>query len=118
MTPVPDEVRDQEILHRRVHPTFFRPDGSISSQAFRDDEMSVDRAAFRRVEETLAGYGGYGIAALGTTTARNLGQRVLADPLPLNPAHALVRGRKTKSISRRLARSASWVVELAPTPSA
>lgn len=112
LTAVPDEVRDEEILHRRVHPTFIRPDGSISSQAFRDEEMSVDRAAFREVEETLAGYRGYGIAALGAAAARNLGQAVLADPLPRNPAHALVRGRKSKSTSRKLARAASWVVEL------
>lgn len=43
---VPGVVADEEPLHRRIHPTFVRPDGSVSSQAFRDREMSVDRGLY------------------------------------------------------------------------
>ena len=43
---VPDVVADDEMLNRRIHPDFFRPDGRISSQAFRASELSVDRAKY------------------------------------------------------------------------
>lgn len=110
LSEIPGEVHDDEILHRRIHPSFVRPDGSISSQAFRDPEMSVDRAWYTTIEDTLLAYEDYGLAALIAVDARELDQEVVADRLLLNPAHALVKGRKTKSISRRLARSSSWVL--------
>ncbi len=110
LTPIPNEVHDVEILHRRVHPAFVRPDGLASSQAFRDEFMSVDRALFRPVDATLAGHKGYGVVGLLTATARNLDQEVVAAAERSNPAHALVKGKKTKSIAKKLARSATWVV--------
>jgi hypothetical protein len=109
---VPLEVADDEILHRRVHPTFVKPDGSVSSQAFRDSGMSVDRAKYSTVEETLRGYEDCGLAALLTSFAREVGQEVADDRAPLNLAHALVMGKKTKSIAKRLAQASRWVVSL------
>ncbi|HEX4961271.1 MAG TPA: hypothetical protein VF173_10570 [Thermoanaerobaculia bacterium] len=106
---VPDEIADTEALNRRIHPDFVRPDGSVSSQAFTDVELSVDRAAYWEVAQTLRGYDGYGVASLIALVARGLHQEVVADKKPLNPAHALVKGKKTKSIARALARSAAWV---------
>lgn len=109
---VPLEVTGDEILHRRVHPTFVRPDGSISSQAFRDSEMSVDRAKYSTVEVTLRGYENFGLTALVTSFAREVGQEVVDDRTMLNLAHALVKGKKTKPIARKLARASMWVVSL------
>lgn len=106
---IPEEVDDSEMLHRRIHPTFVRPDGSVSSQAFRDERMSVDRASFRTVQESLHCWATHGLVALLAAFARNLEQEVLADKELLNPAHALVIGRKNKTAAHKLARAASWV---------
>ncbi len=109
---IPAEVEDTEPLHRRIHPTFVHPSGRISSQAFTDREMSVDRGRYREVSETLRNCKGFGMARFLAEAARNFGQEVRADPELLNPAHALVVGKKTKSVARKLARASEWVVEL------
>jgi len=109
---IPDDIADTEVLNRRIHPDFVRPDGSVSSQAFTDTELSVDRAMYWDVAETLRGYNGYGVASIVASFARGLQQEVVADKLLLNPAHALVKGKKSKSIARALARSAIWEVAL------
>ena len=93
MTPIADD----ETLHRRIHPIHVKPDGNVCSAAFNDPEMSVDRASLRSADETLREYDGYGLAAFVTKHARDLGQEVLPDPELLNPAHALVTGKKTKA---------------------
>lgn len=102
---VPSAIDNGETLHRRIHPTFIKPDGSPSSQAFTDPEMSVDRAQYRSLDETMDGCPNHGCAAVETQFARGLNQEVVADHLLLNPAHALVKGKKTKSIARELARN-------------
>src|SRR5215210_5865587 len=47
----------------------------------------------------------HGCASVQTKFARNLGHEVVAVPELLNPAHAHVNGKKTKSIARKLARN-------------
>lgn len=113
MIEVPGVVADSEPLHRRIHPTFVRPDGSVSSQAFRDREMSVDRGDYWEAAQSLHGYDGYGLASILTSSARACQQEVVADGTLFNPAHAIVRGDKPKSTARRLAIAATWVVPLA-----
>jgi len=113
---IPTDIADTEPLHRRIHPNFVKPDGSISSQAFRDPELSVDRGRYWNIEKTLHGYQGHGIAALITAFARQHGQEVVAAPELLNPAHALVKGHKTKALAREFARSAKWVTAVPITP--
>ncbi len=114
---IPPEVDDTEPLHRRIHPTFVHPTGRISSQAFTDRDMSVDRGRYREVSETMQNCAGFGIAGFLAEAARKLGQEVRADPELLNEAHALVVGKKTKSIARKLARASDWVVELGDSTS-
>jgi hypothetical protein len=71
--------------------------------------MSVDRLALlANANDALAEWPNCGLARLVTGEIRQLGLQVEADPLPNKPAHALVLGKKTKSIARRLARMASW----------
>lgn len=106
---VPPSIANDEKLHRRVHPTFIRSDGSVSSQAFTHTEMSVDRAKYRSLDETLDGYPEHGCAALKTEFARDLGQEIVAVPELLNPAHAHVNGKKTKSIAKELARACTRI---------
>ncbi len=60
--------------------------------------------------EALSGHDRYALAVFTAGLARSCGQRIVRDPLPDNPAHALVFGRKTESVRRRLARGSRWVV--------
>lgn len=109
---IPILVADDEPLHRRIHPTFKKDDGTVSSAAFSDPEMSVDRSPYWGLDQTLLGYSGYGVAALLAASARGYDQEVVSDPMLLNPAHALVKGEKPKSIARKLARASAWVVQI------
>ncbi len=108
VTEIPNEVGNDEPLHRRIHPTFVQPDGRISSQAFKDPEMSVDRAQYTSIEQTVLGHETYGVAEFLTEEARKLEQEVVSAKELLNPAHALVKGKKSKKIARRLARLSHW----------
>ena len=109
---IPTDIDDEEPLARRISPGFRRDDGRISSQAFTDTEMSVDRHAYRSADRSLLGYEGFGLAKFKTAEARKLGQEVVARCELLNPAHAQVNGKKTGSIRKALARASSWVVPI------
>ena len=113
MSEIPTDIVDTENLNRRIHPTFVKPDGSVSSQAFTDLKMSVDRAKYRTIKESLLNYNGYGLAGFLTLIAINAGQEVYAEPKLLNYAHAIVSGKKTKSIARIFAKASAWVVNIA-----
>jgi len=60
--------------------------------------------------EVLAGHEGYGLVALTVADLQDLGQQVISDPLPEEPDHAVVRGIKTKTIRREMAKRSSWVI--------
>lgn len=113
MSEIPTDIADTENLNRRIHPTFVKPDGSVSSQAFTDLKMSVDRAKYRTIKESLLNYNGYGLAGFLTLIAINAGQEVYAEPELLNYAHAIVSGKKTKSIARIFSKASAWVVNIA-----
>lgn len=119
LTDIPNAIADSELLHRRIHPMQVKPDGTISSGAFRDSEMSVDRAQYCTSEQTLHGYESHGISAFLASYARQQGQEVVAAPELLNLAHALVNGKKSKSLAKAFAKTAIWVVRIDPlqTPS-
>ena len=107
-----DRVEDSECLHRRINPNFVKPDGSVSSQAFTDPEMSVDRAWYLPVKQSLLNYEGFGLVSFQAEIAKQLNQVVLPDPETTNLAHALVKGKKTKSTKRKLAKASEWVVQI------
>ncbi|MFN8556142.1 MAG: hypothetical protein U0531_01900 [Dehalococcoidia bacterium] len=65
-----------------------------------------------RPDAELAGHEGFALAAITAGLVRSCGLGVARDLLPTNPAHGLVFGRKTRSVLRRLAREARWVVQL------
>ena len=108
--PLVTPVGDQETLHRRVHPTLIKGDGSVSSGAFNDDAMSVDRASMRIPEDSLRGYEGYSLVGFSAGFARSLDMKVEARPELCNPAHAEVLGKKTKHIRKKFARASRWVI--------
>jgi hypothetical protein len=113
---IPDEAE----LWRRIPAWHFYYDPNLqrvrpASSAFDDDDdgspMSVVLAAESAgPDSVLAGHTGYALAAFTAELARQCNQGVVRDPLPEEPAHALVFGRKTDSVKSRFAKRSTWVV--------
>ena len=107
--PIPDTAR----LFRRIHRTLLTPEG-ISSQAFKQERLSVNWEKYSTPEQT-ADADTTAVVALISSDCRAIGQIVEHAPIepdqPFGPnqAHAEICGEKTKIIMRRL-REASTVV--------
>jgi len=94
-----------------------------SSAAFDNDKdgpMSVTLAdelkrGGRSLESALAGHTGFALASITAGLVRECQQGIVRDPTPDEPAHALVFGKKTGSVRKKLSRSARWVI---PPPAA
>jgi hypothetical protein len=128
-SPDDGSIPDEFALWRRIPPWHFIHDENLgrwrpSSAAFADDSdgqpLSVVLAeavvaAGRGALQILEGHDGFALAAITAGAARTCGLGVVRDPLPTEPAHALVVGPKTKAIQRRLAKAAIWIV---PPPGA
>ncbi len=121
-------IKDDAILWRNIPPRHFVHDdkGGIraSSAAFQNDKdgspMSVSLAevVLRRggtPENLVRSLPGFALASIIAALARRCDQGIARDEKPDNPAHALVFGRKTKAVQRRLAKGARWVI---PPPEA
>jgi hypothetical protein len=118
-------VADPDPLWRRIPPYHLVPDGAggirISSASFDNDPdgdpmsvvlgLEVTRAN-RAPSSCLKGLDDFGLAAITAGIARENKQGIQRDATEEEPAHALVFGRKTDSIRKKFARSAtrSWVV--------
>jgi len=112
-------IPDSEGLWRRIPPSvsYIAPDAKTntwrpSSGVFIDQrgELSVNRASLTMVEQTLAGTQGYSLVEVKAEVFRARGYAVVADPLPENPAHALVCGKISKIHAREITRAATWIV--------
>lgn len=123
MIPVDTPIADATELFRRIHPDEviwdddegrYRP----SSGAFRKKErVSVqiqDALADARVEPeatlALSGHTCHSLAALTAEVARKEQQLLERTPLPDDPAHGEVVGKKSTSCATRLARATRWQV--------
>lgn len=123
-------ILDSADLWRRIHPRQIVPNkdtGELraSSAAFKDHPngtpMSVLLAdvvveSGRDAFSALAKHPGYALAAISAGHARECKQGVAREPLPNEPAHAVVFGNKTKSIQRRLAKGAIWIIPPSDRP--
>jgi hypothetical protein len=117
---IPDDAR----LWRRVPPWHFIFDDNLgrvrpSKAAFDDDEngspMSVVLADLvlesgRGPEHILIGHDRFALAEITAGLARSKQQGIVRDPVPEEPTHALVFGKKTASVTRALAKGSVWVV--------
>lgn len=113
-------IPDAANLWRRIPPFHCIWDANVgrvrpSSAAFDDDPdgspMSVVLAEESSdPQSVLAGHEGFALASFKAGLARECRLGIARDPLPEQPAHALVLGRKTKSVMRRLAKGSSWVI--------
>lgn len=97
-----------EFIWRRIHPNHM-PGGRLSTAAFRDDEMSVDRRHI--IEEMGLGVeytrqNGVGVAELQVVAVEEIAVEcgveltAVEDALHDDPAHALVLGKKPKNVQR------------------
>ena len=72
--------------------------------AFRDPNLSVDRERLRPIAALRTAFPNHALARLLTGDCRAAGFSVDADPLPDNPAHAIVRSAPSShGDARRLA---------------
>jgi len=102
-----EPLEGSESLWRRIHRTHIVDNGQVSSIAFSDPELSVDIARIQKdMSITLAGEAG--VSDFRASAAQALDQQTVADPRPDNAAHALVLGRKPKSVRRKLRNAASF----------
>lgn len=109
-------------LWRRVPPWHFPkyPGHDFpNSAAFADDPdgspMSVVLVEVllrggRGPAEVLKGHEDYALAEITIASVEAEGCVVEAHPLPDEPAHALVLGKKTQGARKRIAKSAVWIV--------
>ena len=117
-------IADSENLWRRIHPDWVVPDANsgalrLSSAAFDNDSKggpmsilieSIMLSTARSYEAAIIGFEGYYLAAVTAGQVRTLDQGVAKDPEPDEPAHAVVLGSKTRSVRRRLAKVARWLI--------
>ena len=117
-------ISDEAELWRRIRPDQIVSDQNLgfdrsSSAAFNNSSdgspMSVIIEEIMRefgkgTEDVLRGYKGFALAAITAGLARRNKQCVARDPLHNEPAHGVVIGKKTKSISRQLAKGSTWVL--------
>ena len=103
-------IDDDDELYRRLAPDFVKPDGTVSSVAFKrgkipDPEVSVDLARLTTPDETLrrANRLHHGLGVLIAGVPRGLGLRVRHDPVDGNPAHTIIEGQTSRQQPRLLA---------------
>jgi hypothetical protein len=118
-------IGDGDLLWRRIIPSPLwvlpQADGTyrLSSAAFLDNhtgEVSVSLAALSTPEKVLSAYTNFSLVELRAGVARALGYRLVRDPTPEDPSHALIcpppdrSKNQRKADARRMAAEARWVV--------
>jgi hypothetical protein len=105
-------VRDEDTVLRRIpnKPSHIKMDGTLSSANFIGPDTSVNIERLTTIEQTLAGYEKFGLVRLITENIRKFGEDVLHDPIEGNYAHAIIPGKRSVSIARKLAQIAGIVV--------
>jgi len=100
-----DVVVDSETGQRRPSSATFRSKSNI---------ISVDLASLTTPDKAVATYPHHALVEINVGTVRSLGCKVVRDPLPDNPSHALLYGsgpdgRMTKSQAREIVSRCKWV---------
>lgn len=117
-------IEDVDLLWRNIPPRWVVPDKNTgtmrpSSAAFKDDSdgspMSVTLEAHAEKlgwtpARQLQGLRGFSLSRISAGLVRRCDQGVARDPRPPNLAHGVVFGTKTRSVWKRLAAGAVWVV--------
>jgi hypothetical protein len=112
-------IPDDAGLLRRVHPDQVVEDKNSggwrpSSGAFTDEHLSVDAESILEArgsdwQFTVRNHPDHSLVRFAASAARAKALAVVASPLPDNPAHVEVVGRKTGAIKAHLVASSVWV---------
>ncbi len=68
------------------------------------------RGSGRTGEDILSGHTDYALASITAGLARENQQIAASDPLPTEPAHYLVVGKKTRGVKTAFRKNAAWEV--------
>ena len=106
-------IHDNDHLLRRIpfrDPNFVKDDGTLSSAGFSikkgEDGLSVDIERLTSYEVAIQNREKYRLYYLLASDTTSLGLENIHDPQEDNYAHALVKGKFTRGISRALAQAA------------
>jgi hypothetical protein len=108
-------IEPDDILYRRLPPSAVDGD-RVTRAAFMtngryDRELSVQLAKLLgSPQDCLRDRPRFGVGAIAVADVIRLGFTVVPDPLPGDPAHALVIGENDKQIARALARTMTIVI--------
>ena len=91
-----------DLFYRYIHPKLADEAGWPNSGAFDDDELSVDWSRLADIDQSSATRPHHGAVGITKATCDELGLEIRHDPLPDNPAHCVILGRKSGTIRRRL----------------
>ncbi len=107
------EIYEDDRLLRRVlflNPNFIKDDGTPASSSFSlkkgEKGLSVDLERLTTHARAIQDRSRFRLYYLVASYIWSLGLLTIHDPLPTNDAHALITGKITRSISRKLAQSA------------
>lgn len=118
-------VEDEDHLWRKIHPIYYIYDQNLkkkrfTSSAFKDKELSVYIAKLvieskRNVTDLLKDkYANNGMVSFTAGFARSKGQEVIHKPhddnQDVDPAHGLVKGRKSHKTCLEFAENCVWLV--------
>lgn len=107
------EIFNEDEIYRRFLLYWVKPNGNLTSAAFQNttgtDDMSVDLGRLTTPEKTASVKEGCGVACFYASLARKNKQEVLHTPVVNNYAHSSVRGKKTRSIRRELAKGSKII---------
>ncbi|OHB59685.1 MAG: hypothetical protein A2173_02635 [Planctomycetes bacterium RBG_13_44_8b] len=109
-------VSDEEFLWRRIHQSLIiweadrpRPiSGAFKRSSNKDAGVSVDIASKTTPDKSIKDSAA--LASVQAIVPRDLGYPVCADPIPDNPAHALIKGNISVSNGRKIAKKCTWVI--------
>ena len=108
-----ETINPEDGLLRRVliDPSYIKPDGSISSLAFKPrkadtDGLSVDLERLTTHQKAIVDSVKFRLARLIAQVPLNLGLTCVHDPREGNAAHSLIQGKFTSGVCRKLASAA------------
>ena len=120
---IPEEIEDSQVVMRRVRKSQKtkdtndgpqRPTSDAFIQNGPDGETSVYLASETTPEHITKEYPDVYVAEVEARVIRAQGLEVERDPVPGDPGHCNIVGRKTRGRAAAIARSASWAQGYGP----
>ncbi len=114
------DIEDDDFLLRRFPKdsnfSYVKPDGTLTSLVFKarrkdTDGLSVDVERFTSYKKAIIDSVKYGLCKIQTRIIRNEKLDCIHTPIKDNPAHALIIGNITNSISKKFSYN-SKIIEL------